>query len=158
MARRYLVPAADVTAVRTALHLTQRELATRLGVTRRTVIRGEQRGLEIPSSYGDSPRKAVGEAWRELKAQAAGALALQAKEAEADKRRRQNADAARRYRKRRRVTNAPRSQRKSHRARARKSDTSAASRRAAKIRKRDKLRKIPAKKSPRRAGRRRVRK
>jgi transcriptional regulator with XRE-family HTH domain len=162
MSRRYLIPAADVIEIRSALRLTQSALAERLGVTRRTVIRGEQRGLEIPSTYGDSPRKAVAEAWRELKADAAGALALRAKDAELAKRRAQNRAAAKRYRRRRRVTHPPRSRvTKKATGRGRRDTSRASSSRQksrAKIRKSDKSRAIAAKKSPRPAGRRRGRK
>jgi transcriptional regulator with XRE-family HTH domain len=152
------VPAGEVTALRAALRLKQSELARRLGVTRRTVIRGEQRGLEIPSTYDDSPRKAVGEAWRELKAEAAGALALQAKDAELAKRRRQNREAAQRYRKRRRSGK-----------RVTVSRRSRVTKRPADRRKSDSFQRIPRKLSPRsskatvarrsrKAGRRRGRK
>jgi transcriptional regulator with XRE-family HTH domain len=46
------VPAAQVCAVRKVLKLSQAELAERLGVSRRTIIRGERRGIELPSRYG----------------------------------------------------------------------------------------------------------
>lgn len=68
--RRYLEPAENVRALREGLHLTQSEFAERLRVTRRTVIRGEQRGLELPlGSWG--PRGHVWEAWAELQRQLA---------------------------------------------------------------------------------------
>lgn len=51
--------------LRRRLSLTQDEFAAALGVTRRTVIRGEQRGLELPlGSWG--PRGDVWTCWTEL--------------------------------------------------------------------------------------------
>src|SRR5712671_6310735 len=67
--RRYLEPAERVRDLRRQLSLTQAEFAERLGVTRRTVIRGEQRGLEIPWRSG--PRGSVWDAWVCLQAAAA---------------------------------------------------------------------------------------
>lgn len=158
MSRRYLVPAADVIEVRSALRLKQSELAKRLGVTRRTVIRGEQRGLEIPYRLGDSPRKAVGEAWHALELEAKAARVTQAADTKRARRQAQNRAAARRYRKRRRVTVARRSRVTPKRPRGARSDKSPTSRPAATIRKGDKSRKILPKKSRRQAGRRRGRK
>jgi transcriptional regulator with XRE-family HTH domain len=60
----------DVRGLRSALCLSQEELAKRLGVTRRTVIRAEQRGIEIPWRP-DSPRAAVYAAWAQLQEEAA---------------------------------------------------------------------------------------
>jgi hypothetical protein len=62
---RYLEPAEHVRELRRRLSLSQGEFAERLGVTRRTVIRGEQRGLELPlGSWG--PRGDVWTRWCEL--------------------------------------------------------------------------------------------
>lgn len=46
--RRDLIPAAEVRRVRLKNHMTQAAFAVALGVTARTVVRGEKRGLEIP--------------------------------------------------------------------------------------------------------------
>jgi transcriptional regulator with XRE-family HTH domain len=51
MSRRIDVPAAEFAACRAALKLSQVEFAQRLGMARRTVIRGEQRGIELPYSW-----------------------------------------------------------------------------------------------------------
>lgn len=71
--RRYLAEPEHVRALRDALHLSQDQFAAALGVTRRTVIRAEQRGLELPW-LPDSPRRAVWEAWVRLQAEAADRL------------------------------------------------------------------------------------
>jgi DNA-binding XRE family transcriptional regulator len=46
--RRDLIPAVDVRRVRAALGMTQVDFATAIGVSPRTVVRAEQRGLEVP--------------------------------------------------------------------------------------------------------------
>jgi DNA-binding XRE family transcriptional regulator len=51
MSREVSVPAAEVITVRKCLKLSQAELAERLCVSRRTIIRGEKRGIELPSKY-----------------------------------------------------------------------------------------------------------
>lgn len=67
---RYLQPAEDVRALRFSLQLTQAQFAARLGVSKRTVIRGEQRGLELPwTEYG--PRGNVWIAWKAMQLEAA---------------------------------------------------------------------------------------
>lgn len=63
--RRSLIPPERVREVRASLKLSQREFAERLGVSRRTVIRGEQRGLEVPWATWKS-RGDVRIAWDEL--------------------------------------------------------------------------------------------
>ena len=63
------IDAERVRSLRVTLCLSQDELAARLGVTRRTIIRGEQRGLELPWRP-DSPRAHVYKAWRELQEEA----------------------------------------------------------------------------------------
>jgi DNA-binding XRE family transcriptional regulator len=68
--RRHLIEAAEVTRVRTALNLSKAQFASALGVARRTVIRGEERGLELPWRP-DSTRAAVWDAWGRLAAEAA---------------------------------------------------------------------------------------
>jgi DNA-binding XRE family transcriptional regulator len=67
---RGLVDAAEVRRVRAALELTQAQLAAALGVSRRTVIRGEARGMDIPWR-GDSSRAGVRAAWVRLQAKCA---------------------------------------------------------------------------------------
>lgn len=67
---RDLISGADVLRVRMLLNMTQEQLAAELGVHRRTVIRGESRGLEIPWR-NDSRRKIVREVWQQLQARAA---------------------------------------------------------------------------------------
>lgn len=63
--RRYLEPAEHVRDLRRRLGLTQLEFAARLGVHVRTIIRGEQRGLELPlGEWG--PRGDVWKRWVEL--------------------------------------------------------------------------------------------
>jgi ribosome-binding protein aMBF1 (putative translation factor) len=62
---RQLVEAADVSTLREALGLSQAQLAAQLGVSRRTIIRGELRGMEIPFRP-DSTRSSVYEAWNQL--------------------------------------------------------------------------------------------
>lgn len=57
---RALVPATELVELRSRLSLTQQQLADRLGVSRRTIIRGEQRGID---------RGAVGKAFARLKAE-----------------------------------------------------------------------------------------
>lgn len=51
MGRMIDVGAAEFATVRAVLKLSQGEFAERLGVSRRTVIRGEQRGIELPPSW-----------------------------------------------------------------------------------------------------------
>lgn len=51
MGRNIDVSAAEFATVRAVLKLAQGEFAERLGVSRRTVIRGEQRGIELPPSW-----------------------------------------------------------------------------------------------------------
>jgi hypothetical protein len=67
---RYLEPAETVIALRQALSLSQGDFARRLGVSRRTVIRGELRGLELPLGPWGS-RGHIFTAWSELQAEAA---------------------------------------------------------------------------------------
>jgi transcriptional regulator with XRE-family HTH domain len=53
-----------VRELRRALNLTQREFAQLLGVSRRTIIRGEQRGLEVPwYSSGSIDRYELSRLW-----------------------------------------------------------------------------------------------
>lgn len=54
MSRTIDVNAAEFAAVRATLKLSQGEYAERLGISRRTVIRGERRGIELPSRYSYS--------------------------------------------------------------------------------------------------------
>lgn len=54
--------------LRRRLRLTQAAFAERLGVSVRTVIRGEQRGLEIP--WRSDSRDGVREAWAALQREA----------------------------------------------------------------------------------------
>lgn len=72
MSRTIDVPAAQVAAVRATLKLTQAEFAERLGISRRTVIRGECRGIELPSVFsyhrrrnglGDNPAAKLRDTW-----------------------------------------------------------------------------------------------
>jgi hypothetical protein len=64
--------AEEVRELRRALFLTQRQFAQALGVSRRTVIRGEQRGLEVPwFSASNTGRHDLHERWCALQAQAA---------------------------------------------------------------------------------------
>lgn len=54
----------EVRELRRALGLTQQQFADRLGVTRRTIIRGEQRGLEVPwYSTGSIDRYELSRLW-----------------------------------------------------------------------------------------------
>lgn len=69
--RRDLIDAERVRLVRETLGLSQGQFASALGVARRTVIRGEQRGLDIPWYRPDSTRGRVLEAWKRLEQQAA---------------------------------------------------------------------------------------
>ena len=56
--------AEEVRAIRRTLELTQAELAERLQVSRRTIIRGEQRGLEVPwYSTGNINRYELSRLW-----------------------------------------------------------------------------------------------
>lgn len=63
---RNLVPAETVRELRRRLSLTQSEFAERLGVARRTVIRGEQRGLEIPTRIFLNKRGDVAREWYDM--------------------------------------------------------------------------------------------
>lgn len=59
------VDASELIRVRRRLQLTQAEFAARLGVSRRTVIRGELRGIELP--WGPwNERWPLRERWNEL--------------------------------------------------------------------------------------------
>jgi DNA-binding transcriptional regulator YiaG len=69
--RRELVPAEEVRRVRAVLQMTQTEFATALCITPRTVIRGEARGLEVPSRQ-DTRRPTVYVNWCRLQRQAQG--------------------------------------------------------------------------------------
>lgn len=54
----------EVRELRRALSLTQQQFADRLGVARRTIIRGEQRGLEVPwYSTGSIDRYELSRLW-----------------------------------------------------------------------------------------------
>ncbi len=56
--------AEEVRELRRALKLTQQQLADRLGVSRRTIIRGEQRGIEVPwYSSGSIDRYELTRTW-----------------------------------------------------------------------------------------------
>lgn len=68
--RRWLRAAVVVKRVRAELGLTQEQFAARLGVTRRTIIRGEQRGLAIPYWSNNETRKAWDAAVAAAKAKA----------------------------------------------------------------------------------------
>lgn len=77
--------AADVRALRRALRLTQKQFAAELGVARRTVIRGEQRGLEIPWYSSSDFRHVLHAAWDSLQKRAADAArALKAASSRSD--------------------------------------------------------------------------
>ncbi len=65
--RRNLVAAEEVRRVRKANGMTQAEFALVLGVTVRTVVRGEQRGLEVPMR-DDTKRPEVYLKWCRLAA------------------------------------------------------------------------------------------
>lgn len=56
---RRFVPARELVELRRRLSLTQLELAERVGLSRRTVIRGEQRGIELPVSIWQPLRSAA---------------------------------------------------------------------------------------------------
>ena len=64
----------EVRALRRTLGLTQTELARRLEVSRRTIIRGEQRGIEIPWYSTSDYRHVLYSKWRELQQLAADLL------------------------------------------------------------------------------------
>jgi hypothetical protein len=66
---RWFTPAADVLSLRAALGLSQGDFAAALGLSRRTVIRAEARGLELPWRP-DSSRGEVLERWGQLRRQA----------------------------------------------------------------------------------------
>ncbi len=63
--RRDLIPAAEVRRVRAAHHMTQAEFAVALDVSPRTIVRGEQRGLEVPM-HQDTRRPTVYVNWCRL--------------------------------------------------------------------------------------------
>lgn len=63
--RRFLIDAAEVRNLRARLELSQREFAEELGVSHRTIVRAEQRGLEVPLDHR-SPRAHVRHAWVRL--------------------------------------------------------------------------------------------
>lgn len=67
--QRQLVEAADVSTLREVLGMTQAQLASELGVSVRTIIRGELRGMEI-SWRSDSARSHVRDAWVRLRSRA----------------------------------------------------------------------------------------
>lgn len=67
--RRELIAAAEVLRVRMLLNMTQAQLADALGVHRRTVIRGEARGIEIPWRV-DTTRADVRDVWHQLQVKA----------------------------------------------------------------------------------------
>ena len=63
--------ATDLRRVRLQLRLTQEQFAGRLGISRRSVIRGEVRGLEIPwYSAGETGRNELLARWEALKQEA----------------------------------------------------------------------------------------
>jgi DNA-binding XRE family transcriptional regulator len=64
------VPADEVRRVRSLLMLSQAELAARLGVSRRTIIRGEERGMETPWWSRNPERSELRKRWNEVKAEA----------------------------------------------------------------------------------------
>jgi hypothetical protein len=75
MSRNIDVNAAEFATVRATLGDSQGQFAERLGVSRRTVIRGEQRGIEMPRSYGwgrqpDSTRGQLADKWKAAREQA----------------------------------------------------------------------------------------
>lgn len=59
------VDASELIRVRRRLQLTQAEFAERLGVSRRTVIRGESRGIEVPW-FSSSDRDSLRDRWNKL--------------------------------------------------------------------------------------------
>lgn len=61
--RSTTIESEDVWRVRKQLGITQTAMAKRLGVSRRTIIRGEQRGLEIP--HGNE-RGGLRDRWNQL--------------------------------------------------------------------------------------------
>lgn len=72
MSRTIDVRPAEFAAVRATLKLSQLEFAERLGISRRTVIRGERRGIELPSAWsyhrrrhglGDNPAAKLRDTW-----------------------------------------------------------------------------------------------
>lgn len=75
MGRMIDVGPAEFACVRAVLKLSQGEFAERLGLSRRTVIRGEQRGIELPPTWGQ-PAGGLRDKWHAA-----------AKEAEADRER-----------------------------------------------------------------------
>lgn len=74
MSRTIDVGAPEFATVRATLRLSQGEFARLLGCSRRTVIRGEQRGIELPSRYVygfvAESRKGLRAAWEAAKAHA----------------------------------------------------------------------------------------
>jgi hypothetical protein len=74
MGRVIDVQAPEFAAVRLTLGLSQGAFAARLGISRRTAIRGEQRGIELPSRYGmqsgTPARRALLETWEAARKQA----------------------------------------------------------------------------------------
>jgi DNA-binding XRE family transcriptional regulator len=75
MSRNIDISAAEFATVRATLGDSQGQFAERLGVSRRTVIRGEQRGIELPRSYGwgrkpDSTRGQLADKWKAARATA----------------------------------------------------------------------------------------
>jgi len=68
--RRELISGAEVLRIRMLLNMTQEQLAAELGVHRRTVIRGEARGIEIPWRV-DTRRADVRDVWHQLQDKAA---------------------------------------------------------------------------------------
>lgn len=74
MGRVIDVQAPEFAAVRLTLGLSQGAFAARLGISRRTAIRGEQRGIELPSRYGmqngTPQRRALLETWEAARKEA----------------------------------------------------------------------------------------
>jgi len=69
--RRDLIPADEVRRVRAAHGMSQTDFAVALGVTARTIVRGEQRGLYVPMRP-DTRRPEVWVNWCRLQRSRAG--------------------------------------------------------------------------------------
>jgi hypothetical protein len=76
----------EFATVRAVLKLSQGEFAERLGLSRRTVIRGEQRGIELPGRYRHYYMQERGQAGQDdLRAQVREKWEAARKEARADR-------------------------------------------------------------------------
>lgn len=70
MGRQIDVGAPEFACVRAVLKLSQGEFAERLGVSRRTVIRGEQRGIELPPSWTQREPGGLRDKWETARKEA----------------------------------------------------------------------------------------